>query len=196
MILGFSLWPWAHEAFLLSKWLGLSMLGHEQFAAAERMLIQLKTVPLPLILITMALIPAAFEEICFRGFLFSALRTRLADDRTVIASALLFGLFHEILIPGRMLVSTLLGLVLGWVRFRTGSIFPGIVLHACYNGILMAIAHYSNELASRGWGVEQQMHLPSTWLISAAMGIIVGLAILSFSTRGSRLDAEVASITS
>jgi ABC-2 type transport system permease protein/sodium transport system permease protein len=177
-LLGISLWPIAHEVFLFSKWLGLSVLGDEQVEQVETMLQHLGDVPLPLILVVMALVPAIFEELCFRGFLFGALRTRLSEDRTVIASALLFGLFHEILFPGRLLASTFLGGFLGWVRLRTRSIIPGIVLHAVHNSALMTMAHYRDFLMSRGWDMEGRTHLPMMWLALSLIGVALGIAVI------------------
>jgi sodium transport system permease protein len=187
-LMGLSLWPLAHEVFLVSNWLGLSVLGEAQRDQVEQMLQQMQAVPLPLILFAMALVPAVFEELCFRGFLFGALRTKLAEDRTVIASSLLFGLFHEILFPGRFLASTFLGLVLGWVRLRTRSVIPGIVLHATHNGLLLTIARYRDDLASRGWGAQEQSHLPLLWLAGAVVGIVLAIAIIVLTMRRSRFE--------
>jgi ABC-2 type transport system permease protein/sodium transport system permease protein len=100
---------------------------------------------------------------------------------TVVASALIFGVFHELLFPGRLLASTFIGLVLGWVRLRTGSILPGILLHAIHNIVLLAIIYYRDELQARGWGIEEQTHLPLTWHALAVVGIAVGLALMLLS---------------
>ncbi len=110
------------------------------------MLSEMYGLPLWLILLTLAVVPAVFEELCFRGFLFASLRTLLAADRSVIASAMLFGVFHEVIFPGRLLTSTFLGLVLGWVRMRTGSIIPGIVLHMVHNGLLLMLSYWREDL--------------------------------------------------
>jgi ABC-2 type transport system permease protein/sodium transport system permease protein len=188
-ILGAALWPAAHEVFWLSEWLGLTTLGQKQIAEARSMLEQLQVLPLPLILVTLAIVPAIFEELCFRGFIFGAMRTRLSGPLTIIASALLFGVFHEILSPGRLLPSTFLGLVLGCVRWRSGSIWPGIVLHAMNNGLLMTISHYRDELAARGWGVEEQTHLPIAWHVFALIGIALGVGVLVATARA--LDTPI-----
>jgi ABC-2 type transport system permease protein/sodium transport system permease protein len=177
-ILGIALWPAAHETYLLSEQLGLTTLSAKQFAAAKTMLDQLQTVPLSLVIISLAIIPAVFEELCFRGFIFGALRTRLSGSATIVASALLFGVFHEILSSGRLLPSTFLGLVLGWVRLRTRSVLPGILLHALNNGLLLTVAYYGNELQTRGWGVEEKKHLPISWHAAALIGIILGVGLL------------------
>jgi ABC-2 type transport system permease protein/sodium transport system permease protein len=182
-ILGAALWPAAHELFWLAEWLGLTTLDEKQFSAARAMLEQFHSLPLGLLLLTLAIVPAIFEELCFRGFLFGALRTRLTGPLTIIASALLFGIFHEFLSPGRLLPSTFLGLVLGWVRWRSNSIWPGIVLHAMNNGLLLTVSHYREQLQARGWGVEEQTHLPITWHAIAIVGIILGVGLIVATSR-------------
>jgi membrane protease YdiL (CAAX protease family) len=186
-LLGLAIWPAAHEVYLLSKWLGLSVLGSRQIVAAEAMLERLQLVPLWLVLVTLAFSPAIFEELCFRGFLFGALRTRLADDRTAIVSAILFGLFHEILFPGRFLASTFLGLVLGWVRLRTASVIPCMMVHAVHNSLLLTAGYYREELIASGWDLEERVHLPAMWLALAAIGIVLAVALLVASTRRSAI---------
>jgi sodium transport system permease protein len=183
MILGIALWPAAHETYLLSEWLGLTTLSAKQIAAAQTVVEQLQTVPLWFILVTFAIIPAIAEELCFRGFIFSALRTRLSGAATIIASALLFGVFHEILYAGRLLSSTFLGLVLGWVRLRTRSVLPGMLLHALNNSLLLTVSYYREELQSRGWGIKEQWHLPITWHALAILGIALGTGLLITTTR-------------
>jgi len=183
LLLGLVLWPLTHELYLFSKWLGISMLGSEQVAEAEVMIRSMQSVPLWLVIACMGLVPAIFEELCFRGFLFTALRTRLDDDRTVLVSSVLFGLFHEVFIPGRFLTSTFLGGVLGWVRLRSRSVFPAMLLHATLNSLLLTMAHYREAIIARGWNLEDARHLPAPWLVGAAIGIVVAIALLKASTH-------------
>ncbi len=178
VILGISVWPVAHEIFLLSEQLGLSVMGLKEIAAVKHMINQLREVPLGLVLVTLALVPALCEELCFRGFLISSLRTVLPAGWVAVVAALLFGVFHEVMFPGRMLTSTFVGLVLGWVRVRTGSVLPCIVLHAVHNGLLLSLSYWQEELARSSWGIQEQTHLPIQWLALSALGIIVGAGLL------------------
>jgi sodium transport system permease protein len=182
-ILGVALWPLAQEIYLLSDWLGLATLNKQQIADAQAMLSQLTTAPFWLIELMMALVPAIFEEFCFRGFLFGALRTRLNGAWTVIVTAVIFGVFHELFLPGRFLPSTFLGLFLGWVRLRTGSILPGTVLHALHNSLLLSIIYYEDTLTAHGWGIEEQKHLPITWHVLALVAIATGVGLILATTR-------------
>ena len=186
-VLGVSLWPFAHEVFWLSEFLGLQTLNEQMMKAIEQMLREYAGIPLPLILLTMAVVPAICEEFFFRGFLFSALRNATSKAKTITISALLFGAFHvftsSLLAPERFLPSSFLGLVLGWVCWRTRSLFPGIVLHVTHNGLLLAMAYYRDELAAAGWGSEEQTHLPLAWLLLGAGGALVGIGLIRRADR-------------
>jgi ABC-2 type transport system permease protein/sodium transport system permease protein len=178
IILGLSLWPIAHEIFLLSERLGLSLLGEQQVQSAQAMLQGLRDLPLWLILLALAVVPGVFEELCFRGFLFASLRTVTTGWWAAIVAALSFGVFHEVLFPGRLLTSTFLGLVLGWVRLRTQSVVPCMVLHVVHNGLLLAISYYGDQLAALDWGIEERAHLPPAWLALSGLGIIFATGVL------------------
>jgi len=91
------------------------------------------------LLAVFALLPAVCEEMLFRGFLQGGL-TRLLERPAmgVIASALVFGLFH--LDPWRFVGITVLGLFLGSLRCVTGSLVPAVVAHASNNVISISLA--------------------------------------------------------
>jgi ABC-2 type transport system permease protein/sodium transport system permease protein len=191
VVLGLSLWPAAHELTLYLKIHEWITLNPEMLAKLEEMVSQFRALPLWLILVTFALVPAVFEELCFRGFLFAALRQRVSGTWTVILTALLFGFFHEVLSPGKLMTTTALGLVLGWVRLRSGSVLPGTIAHAVHNGFLFSIIYYEKELAARGWGVQEETHLPLAWHALAAGGILLGVGMLMVATR-KRTDRDKA----
>ena len=83
--------------------------------------------------------PLVEEWIC-RGVLFCAL-SRLASLRgAIVATALLFALMHGL--NGGYLLELphrfVMGLVLGWLRVRTGSLSPGVLTHALHNLVVLA----------------------------------------------------------
>ena len=73
------------------------------------------------------------EEIFFRGFFFGGLQARWGFGRAAAASALIFSLGH--LQVGTLLPVFILGLFLAWLRARTGSLWPCIIVHLAYNGL-------------------------------------------------------------
>ena len=78
-----------------------------------------------------------FEELLFRGFLFPVLARGGRVAFGLLASALLFGAIH--LQPAGLPVLSTLGLVLALAVRRTGSLWPAILVHACWNGTLFLL---------------------------------------------------------
>ena len=82
---------------------------------------------------TLAIVGPIVEELVFRGLVTSAIRGRLGAVATPIASGTLFALAHGDL---HIVLALLpLGIALGFVYERTGSIVPGMVTHVLYNAI-------------------------------------------------------------
>lgn len=71
------------------------------------------------------------EELFFRGFLFGGLLHRMSFWPAALLSAFLFALAHGDV--GSFAVLFIFGVVLAIVRWRTGSIWPGVVIHAANN---------------------------------------------------------------
>ncbi len=187
MLLGVSLWPFALEMTLWLRSWGMVALKSEKFQAIQELLEQAQAVPLPVVLISFALIPALSEEFFFRGFLQTALMKRFEPAKSILLSALLFGSFHLITTDGlaieRFPPSTLLGVVLGWICWRTKSIFPGMMLHMMHNGLLTSLAYHSEDLKRLGWGVSTEEHVPFTWLATAGTIAAVGFGLMLLATK-------------
>ena len=68
----------------------------------------------------------------------------------MLITAILFGLFCVItgnaLLIERLIPSTLMGLVIGWVALRTGSVLPGMVIHFVHNALLNLVLYYQEQL--------------------------------------------------
>ena len=81
------------------------------------------------------------EEIVFRGAILRTL-LKLFGSKPWIAiaiSAAVFGLVHGN--SAQFLHAFLLGFLLGWMFYRTGSIVPGVVLHWVNNTIVYVMAN-------------------------------------------------------
>lgn len=177
-IVGLGGWAFAHEAFVIADQLGLGGLDEKQVSAAQETITKLRQAPLALLLVVFAVAPAVVEELCFRGYLFSALRSVLTPLRTVLATAILFGLFHVLtgsaLLIERFIPSTFMGLIIGVAAIRSGSVFPGMVIHLVHNALLMSVLYYQDQLTFLGTDLDRQKHLPMSWLAIAALLLLVG----------------------
>lgn len=75
------------------------------------------------------------EELVFRGFVQSALAQRSSVVGTLVLTSVIFLLFHGTYLGSVLAVSYvfLLGLLLSYFRYRTGSVIPGIMAHLANN---------------------------------------------------------------
>lgn len=189
ILLGLTLWPFAHELVLFSQALGLFTLSSSKLEAVQKLLEQWQELSPLWIVFCLAVTPAVCEELFFRGYLLGALFGKTRPHTAIFISALLFGLFHvattSVLAVERFLPSTFLGLFLGWVCYRTASVWPGMLLHATHNAFLLLIAYYRDALLERGWGVAEQSHLPFSWLLGAAMMVMGACGSLIWISRPS-----------
>jgi hypothetical protein len=71
------------------------------------------------------------EEILFRGYILDAIREIHGDTVAILGSAGLFGLLH--LEPYVVGMAALGGVIYGWIRIKTGSLWPSIVSHMVWN---------------------------------------------------------------
>ena len=114
-----------------------SMLGLE--LEPQQMLLELHAVPLPdrWVLVAYGALGAPLvEEWLFRGFLLPPLQRRVGDLAAIGISGVLFGLAH-LSDPYAVLPLVVLGMGLGWLRIRSGSIWPGTLVHAANNTIAL-----------------------------------------------------------
>ena len=96
--------------------------------------------------ITMVILTPFFEELLFRGFLYRGLaKSRVGVTGAILITAVVFGLIHWDLnaqVSGNLVMvisNVLLGLLLGWIRWRRGSTTATILVHASYNSLQPAL---------------------------------------------------------
>ncbi len=94
-------------------------------------------------LIAVVLAPVG-EEILFRGFLYGGLSRKMHAMGAMVVSSLVFAVSHHYATSGLFFVF-LYGLVFCWLYKRTGSLWPGILAHGLYNGLItwQGVAWYS-----------------------------------------------------
>jgi membrane protease YdiL (CAAX protease family) len=83
--------------------------------------------------VVVALIAPFAEELLFRGLGFSLLLPRLGPWPTIVTIGIAFGLYHGLVEALPELA--LFGAALAWLRWKTGSVFPGMLAHATFNTI-------------------------------------------------------------
>jgi len=95
--------------------------------------------------LTVGLIVPIFEEILFRGLIFSELRKNTNQKLALIFQAIVFGIYHMDIVQG--VNAFFVGFFMGWLYLRYKSILAPIILHMSIN--IMAVASnnaYINKL--------------------------------------------------
>jgi membrane protease YdiL (CAAX protease family) len=107
-----------------------------------------------------AIVAPIGEEVMFRGFATTAWARALGRRRAIVQGALFFAFIHVLGVSGTNAPAAVslaviafatripVGLALGWLFLRSGSIWTPIGLHAAFNATLLIVA----EVAIRGAG--------------------------------------------
>lgn len=140
------------------------------------------TVPLWLVVFVIGMTAGVCEEIFFRGYVLSGLRSSLRPLPAVLVMALIFGLFHHS--PYRLILQTALGVLLGVLAWRSGSVWPGVLVHVMHNSITVLVGEAAKNDALRdtlaNWGLSlaDENSAPAMyWVVAGAVGLAIGVAI-------------------
>ena len=85
-----------------------------------------------------AVVAPVYEELLFRGYVFRGLSRSAGPVVAIVVSSLLFAGFHGD--PLHAIAVLPMGLFLGWLRWRTGSIWPCMIAHGLNNAIWVALS--------------------------------------------------------
>jgi membrane protease YdiL (CAAX protease family) len=110
------------------------------------------------------------EELLFRGVILRGFLRRYDPVTAVVHSAAVFGLAH--LNVHQFFVAFPLGLIAGWLLLRTGSLWPGILLHGLLNtGVTLLSQQAAGTDPSLGeWaGLLVLCGVPGLWWLRRAV---------------------------
>lgn len=99
--------------------------------------------PLMYAIIFTAVFPAFFEELAFRGVIFSRGRAVFSLKQSILISAILFTFLH--LSPLSFLWIFPFALVLGWLRAKYRTTFYGIIIHFIHNLTAVMLEYYGYD---------------------------------------------------
>jgi len=122
--------------FLQSK----IMPGAETIGKLMAKALELGNAPLLVLILVIGVLPGLCEEVLFRGVILSLLPRRYSQTKVIVVVGTLFGAFHMSL--ARFLPTGLLGALLAFLRLRSGSLWPCMVLHCLHNSFSVVLATY------------------------------------------------------
>jgi membrane protease YdiL (CAAX protease family) len=83
------------------------------------------------LMIVYCLIPAVTEELSFRGLVQHWLQVAIKPWRALVLASFLFAVLHFSVISFLYLFT--LGMILGWMKLKTGSLYPSMLAHFLHN---------------------------------------------------------------
>lgn len=96
-----------------------------------------RAAPFVAFFLAVTLLAPIVEELTYRGLGFSLLAP-YGVVLAIVVTGLLFGLTHGLLIG--LPVLAFFGIVVGWLRAKTDSVYPGMLLHATFNAVALLVA--------------------------------------------------------
>jgi len=134
-----------------------------------------------LLLIVAAVVPGICEEVAFRGLIQSGIQRTYGTKAGIIITSLLFAVIH--LSPWNFLALIAMGLFLGILREKTGSIWPGALAHTVNNTIALSVL----MLAPTGRDSWQYDFIP-LWLNGIGFVLFIGGLALFWRYRATEAE--------
>ena len=122
--------------------------------------------------LSMALLAPVVEELMFRGAMQGYLMRRYSNPWIgIIVSALVFGLIH--MNPQQVVYATLLGLVFGWIYYRTRSLLPVIAGHILNNSVaVITMKTWGNEDIEAVTADDSMVMIPFLLILAAMLTLL------------------------
>jgi len=177
---------------LLASWVSaVYPISETSIVAMKPFTDQIASAPWLSIVLLLAVLPAFCEELAFRGFIFGGLARNDSPMRAIIVTSIVFGISHGVL--QQSITATCMGLLIGWIAYRTGSVLPGILIHIISNTLSISLGRIS-ELGYDGveFFVQMTDEGPQYQPIWTVMAGCIALCCLFYFTyqNGSSLAAS------
>jgi len=131
-------------------------------------------------IILIVIVPTITEEMLFRGIIVSGFKENYSEKKTIIVSALLFGLIH--LNPWQFVSAFIIGLFSAWLYLRTKSIFLCLYIHFFNNLLGLMAMKFSDKMPIRGFNtayagesVFQPLWFDAIGTVVMALGVLLVL---------------------
>lgn len=99
---------------------------------------------LVVVLVAVAVIPGICEELIFREIIQPATTYTLGAVAGIVYTSALFALVH--LVPIQIVAAFAFGLLFGYLRYRTGSVYPAILAHIAANAMVAVYGRATADL--------------------------------------------------
>jgi len=195
ILLGVSLWPIVMS--IVEGWYSVygMIAGEEAAKGRHDQLVELsgqqvskfREVSPIIIALCFSIIPAFCEEWFFRGMLLRSMLKHWTVGKSILVSALMFGLFHVLsnsaISLDRFIPTMLVGLLLGYLCYKSDSILPGVILHSLHNGIVAFLGYYQPQLSKFAWFPGEADPMPMMWTVAAVVIAVLATGLIAISRK-------------
>lgn len=115
------------------------------------------------------LVAPVCEELIFRGFIYSRLKTGMPMAAAILISSWLFGMVHGTMIW--IIYAGILGMILCWIYEKTGSLTSSIIVHIFFNAVGFITEYWGDMISER------------TFLILSRVSLIIVFSIIVYIQR-------------
>jgi membrane protease YdiL (CAAX protease family) len=140
--------------------------------ALQRFMVFNSTKEMLLLIFTVVIFAGLVEEMLFRGFLQGSLERSGREVKAIVITAFVFSFLH--FNPWWAFQIFSLGLVLGVLAWRSGSILPGVVIHMTNNAVSMA---FMNTDESRLRWYLLRGHVSPACLVAGLILVYIGFRL-------------------
>lgn len=167
-----------NELIPLPEW--IIEFEESQMALIEQVFSSQINVALGLLLLAVA--PGIAEELFFRGYVQRQMERRMGIIWAIVITGTLFGLYHMRLTQALPL--SVLGIYLCYLTWRTGSLWPAIVVHFLNNALAVVVGNYISARPDLDMESFEAMDVP--WY-----AVVAGIALFSLIFVNMQRRAEV-----
>jgi len=138
-----------------------------------------------LALFHVAMVPAICEEILYRGFALNLLRRTKAAWTAILITGIIFGFYHLRL--SQVIPLAMIGIFLGWITVKSGSLIPAMVAHFVNNAFSVLLVKFMPDSPL----TDSNPEMPPLWL---ALGSIVLVYVVLYYLKRQTNSGEASDV--
>ena len=127
-----------------------------------------------LLILGAVVLAAVVEEALFRGLLQEAIEKHIDVTKAVVYSSLIWAAFH--FNPYFALQTFLFGFFLGYLTWRSGSIYPAVICHAINNSV--AVLFYNSDFDALFPYYQWENHVSPLFILLAIFAVYRGIVYI------------------
>jgi membrane protease YdiL (CAAX protease family) len=140
--------------------------------------------------LTIVILAPIFEEMLFRGVLLQGFLKNYSAKKSIIWSALIFGLVH--LNPWQGIAGILIGILIGWLYVKTKSLLPGMIIHFTNNLVAFVLVAVSGGKQESWMKTLNEPFVSGLMMVVGVVSIVLLIKLLhrQFQAHGSHDESS------